>query len=63
MKKCNIICDICQKETIHVSIYGEWKCVFCGQCYEYNEGHVIVLSPDQLELLRSLLIQKTQSFS
>ena len=63
MKLCDVVCDICQKETIDVPIYGEWKCSFCGQYYEYNEGHMIVLSLDQLELLRSLLIQKPQIFS
>lgn len=46
-------CEICLKETevSRYERYGDWKCRHCGQKYAYDEGHHIVLTERQIELL------------
>lgn len=43
-------CQVCGAVQT-VPTYDDWTCEKCGQPYEYNEGHRIILSPDQLRLL------------
>lgn len=43
-----LICDHVQT----VETYGDFECEICGQKYEYEEGHRILLSDKQLKLLR-----------
>jgi hypothetical protein len=45
-------CDICHAEN-EVPNYGDWACSQCGQRYEYDEGHRILLTDAQLQTLRS----------
>jgi hypothetical protein len=47
-------CWICGVTT-NTPIYDDWVCSACGQAYEYNESHQIVLTEQQLDLLRTLL--------
>jgi rubrerythrin len=44
-------CDICGT-TFSMPSYGGGDCPMCGQAYEYEEAHRIVLSEEQLALLR-----------
>lgn len=44
-------CQICQHEQL-ASDYNDWMCAECGQQYEYEEGHRILLTPEQIEMLR-----------
>lgn len=46
-------CDICGTEN-EVPNYDDWACSQCGQVYEYDEGHRIRLTPEQLETLRKM---------
>jgi hypothetical protein len=46
-------CIVCDRYNL-VDTYGDWTCDFCGQNYEYDEGHRILLSPDQLSAVRRL---------
>jgi hypothetical protein len=45
-------CLICDKEQL-VETYGDFVCKGCGQPYQYDEGHCISLSEEQIKLLRS----------
>ncbi len=48
-------CLVCGAITECVATYDSWLCSACGQAYEYNEGHAILLTEPQLELLRTIL--------
>lgn len=54
----NGVCDICKHNTSNVHEYGDWVCEQCGQKYEYNECHMIVLTEKQLNTLRQLLAEE-----
>jgi tRNA(Ile2) C34 agmatinyltransferase TiaS len=43
-------CEICRGENL-VEPYGDWTCSTCGQKYEYDEMHMIVLTEAQREIL------------
>lgn len=45
-------CQICQIRQ-KVYSYGNWTCDHCGQEYKYEEGHMIVLTSEQIEILRA----------
>ena len=45
-------CVICEQVTPDTPDYSDWACGNCGQKYEYNEGHAIVLTPEQLVVLQ-----------
>jgi hypothetical protein len=32
-------CEICGCENDQAPRYGDWSCHWCGQKYEYEEGH------------------------
>ena len=50
----DITCDICgYYEKFERSNYGPWTCPECGQRYDWDETLMIILTPEQLELLRS----------
>jgi len=44
-------CDICGHDQV-VGTYSDWVCEQCGQEYEYEEGHSIVLTEAQRDCLR-----------
>ena len=44
-------CLICGGRHV-VHRYSEWVCHKCGQKYEYEEGHCILLTIEQREVLR-----------
>lgn len=46
-------CDICMTEFLFRERYGCNYCPKCGQEYCHNEGQQIVLTEQQLELLRA----------
>ena len=46
-------CEVCDSWVIGEK-YGDGICESCGQEYEYNESHRIVLNAKQLEMLKSL---------
>ncbi len=48
-------CAICEHSQ-EAPPHGNWTCEYCGQKYEYEEGHMIVLTKAQLEALRCLKI-------
>lgn len=45
-------CVLCQAETSVDSWYDGFKCSACGQDFCYEEGTVIALSDEQLNILR-----------
>ncbi|KKM92036.1 hypothetical protein LCGC14_1222440 [marine sediment metagenome] len=45
------VCDVCGHSQV-VGCYLEFACEQCGQKYEYEEGHCIVLTSEQCRLLR-----------
>jgi ribosomal protein L37AE/L43A len=48
-----ITCIICGHHTsFERSNYDKWTCPGCGQFYEYDETLMIVLTPEQLDILR-----------
>lgn len=47
------LCDICEQSFEDANTYGENTCPQCGQKYIHDEGQRIVLSEDQLQLLRA----------
>jgi hypothetical protein len=48
-----MVCLICRTEWALADKYGENICPACGQKYAHDEGQHIVLTDEQLELLRS----------
>ena len=46
-------CILCGASK-HVDSFDDWTCEKCGQQYEYEEGHRIVLTEEQIEWLREL---------
>jgi len=48
------VCVLCRTAHTGDNDYAaEYTCHECGQKYEYEEGIRIVLSPEQIELLRA----------
>lgn len=43
-------CEIC-KTDFELETYGDGACPTCGQVYNYDEGHSISLTAEQLEIL------------
>lgn len=50
-------CTICGK-TIQHETYDDFKCPKCGQEFIWDEGHQIVLTDSQMELLRAAYRQQ-----
>lgn len=46
-----LICEICKHEN-RGDKYGDYTCAKCGQKYSYGEQMHIVLSDEQIALLR-----------
>jgi hypothetical protein len=51
-------CEICGCENDQAPRYGDWSCHWCGQKYEYEEGHRIVLDDKQKAALLRLSAQR-----
>ena len=51
MKTYETVCAICACKFA-IETYDAGVCPSCGQKYQYDEGHSIVLTPEQLVLLR-----------
>jgi hypothetical protein len=51
MSNFNTVCLICGHEE-DVDSYFDYVCGKCGQPYEYEEGHMISLTSEQVALLR-----------
>jgi len=51
MSKFSFTCKICRKE-FDMPNYGDADCPRCGQSYEYDEDHRMVLRDAQLSALR-----------
>ncbi len=49
----DVKCRICG-EANKADCYNDWTCSLCGQQYEYAEDHRIVLTYEQIELLRTV---------
>ncbi len=52
MSLCDAQCEICDHKQL-VDSYEGWQCANCEQQYAYDEGHCIILSEAQLDLLRA----------
>ena len=48
-----MLCHLCKVKLPDCG-YSDTACTNCGQEYDYDEGHVIALSEEQLEALRKL---------
>ena len=60
MRNYDATCIICGAiQNVHA--YSEYVCTGCGQKYEYEEGHMIELSDEQIQSLRQIpRIEKTE---
>ena len=45
-------CIVCDANNT-VARYEDWTCCKCGQVYEYDENHQIVLTPRQIAKLKT----------
>lgn len=54
-------CEICEHVTNDVPPYGDWECESCGQQYAYDEGHKIILTEDQIIVLRKLISENRRT--
>ena len=57
MSEYTLECEICKCEFA-IETYGDGVCPLCGQRYIYEEGHQIVLTDEDKEILRNVRIGK-----
>lgn len=58
------ICQVCghQLSENDLSRYIDFTCQMCGQLYEYNEGHAIVLDAEQLKKIHKTVVLNCEAY-